>query len=179
MATKPKDDATRRTVLAAAAATPVGALAAAPGAGPSGETPGIEFVYEAIADLAPSLTLGQTPFGMRRQVPILGGTFAGPRIKGTILAGGIDWQLVRPDGFTAIEAIYTIQTHDGVLIHVRNHGVIRDINKPPPQGYGRTIPEFEAPNGPYGWLNEAVFVGTLAPNPGPKFQVKIGIFRVT
>ena len=170
--------ATRRTVLAAAAAAPVGAFAASP-TGLTGETPGIEFVYEAIADLAPALTLGQTPFGMRRQVPILGGTFAGPRIKGTILAGGVDWQLSRPDGFTAIEAIYTVQTHDGVLIHVRNHGVIRAINKPAPEGYGRTIPEFEAPNGPYGWLNEAVFVGTLAPHPGPTPQVKIGIFRVT
>ena len=178
MASRTIGDATRRAVLAAGAATPAGALAAgAPGL--TGETPGVEFVYEAIADLAPAQTLGQTPFGMRRQVPILGGTFAGPRIKGTILAGGVDWQLARPDGFTAIEAIYTIQTHDGVLIHVRNHGVIRDINKPSPQGYGRTIPEFEAPNGPYGWLNEAVFVGTLALNPGPKFQVKIGIFRVT
>ncbi len=179
MATKTNGDATRRTVLAAAAATPAGALAAAPAAGPSGETPGVEFVYEAIADLSPALTLGQTPYGLRRQVPILGGTFAGPRIRGTIVAGGVDWQLVRTDGFTAIEAIYTIQTHDGVLIHVRNHGVIRALNKAPPERYGRTIPEFEAPNGPYGWLNEAVFVGTLDSHPGPTPQVKIGIFRVT
>jgi hypothetical protein len=177
MAIETKGAATRRTVLAAAAAAPVGARAAsAPGL--TGETPGVEFVYEAIADLSPALTLGQTPFGMRRQVPILGGTFAGPRIRGTIVAGGFDWQLARPDGFTVIEAIYTIQTHDGVLIHVRNHGVIRALDKAPPERYGRTIPEFEAPNGPYGWLNEAVFVGTLAPNPGLKPQVKIGIFRV-
>ncbi|MEO6340167.1 MAG: DUF3237 domain-containing protein [Caulobacteraceae bacterium] len=173
-----KGAATRRTVLAAGAATPVSALAAAP-SGLTGETPGVEFVYEAIADLSPALTLGQTPFGMRRQVPILGGTFAGPRIKGTILAGGIDWQLIRPDGFTTIEATYTIQTHDNVLIHVRNHGVIRGLDKAPPERYGRTIPEFEAPNGAYGWLNEAVFVGALGLNPGSKSQVKIGIFRVT
>jgi len=176
-----KGAATRRALLtagaAAGAAAPLAAMAAAPATART--VPGVEFVYEAIADLAPAQVLGQTPLGLRRQIPILGGTFQGPRIKGTILAGGVDWQLVRPDGFTTIEAIYTIQTSDGVLIHVNNHGIIRDIGKPAPQGYGRTIPEFEAPNGPYGWLNEAVFIGTLAPVAGPKPQVKIGIFRVT
>ncbi len=173
------DAATRRALLiagaAAGAAAPLSAIAAAP----TRVTPGVEFVYEAIADLAPAQVLGQTPLGQRRQIPILGGTFEGPRIRGTILAGGVDWQLVRPDGFTAIEAVYTIQTHDGVYIHVNNHGVIRDIDKPAPQGYARTIPEFEAPNGPHGWLNESVFIGTLGRVAGAKPQVRIGIFRVT
>jgi len=180
MTAQDESPATRRALLAAGAAITAAAPFAAMAAAPAGRpVPGVEFVYEAIADLAPPQVLGQTPLGMRRQIPILGGTFEGPKIKGTILAGGVDYQLVRPDGFTQIEATYTIQTHDGVYIHVHNHGVIRDIDKPAPQGYARTIPEFEAPNGPYGWLNEAVFVGTLARVVGPKSQVRIGIFRVS
>lgn len=173
------EGATRRAMLALGAAGVAGAPMAALAAAPAGRVvPGVEFVYEAIADLGPAQNLGQTPQGMRRQIPVLGGSFEGPRIKGKIHAGAVDYQLVRTDGFTQISAVYTIETDDGVLIHVNNHGVIRAIDKPPPEGYGRTQPEFEAPNGKYGWLNEAVFIGTLGRGPGPGSQVRIGIFKV-
>src|ERR1035438_10687705 len=36
--------------------------------------PRTEFVYEAIADLQPSIQLGASPFGERFMVPIIGGT---------------------------------------------------------------------------------------------------------
>jgi Protein of unknown function (DUF3237) len=42
--------------------------------------------------------------------------------------------------------------------------------------YLRTQPEFEAPVGPYDWLNRAIFVGTLALG-GPK-QVMLRYFKV-
>ena len=42
--------------------------------------------------------LGQVPRGRRRIIPILGGTFEGPGIRGKVVPGGADWQIVRADG---------------------------------------------------------------------------------
>ena len=42
--------------------------------------------------------LGNTPYGERRIINILGGTVEGPKLKGKILPGGADWQIVRADG---------------------------------------------------------------------------------
>ena len=44
------------------------------------------------------LEVGQVPRGRRRVIPILGGTFEGPTIRGNVLPGGADWQIVRADG---------------------------------------------------------------------------------
>lgn len=60
--------------------------------------PQTEFVYEAIAELSPALPLGEGPLGERRMVPITGGNFEGPGLRGKVLAGGADRQLLRKDG---------------------------------------------------------------------------------
>jgi hypothetical protein len=140
--------------------------------------PGIEFVYEAIVLLEASTPVGETPFGRRNRIPIIGGEFAGPDIKGKVLPGGMDWQLIRPDRFTVIEADYMMQTDDGALIHVYNKGVVGMASGG--EFYARSAPWFEAPNGPHVWLNQAVFVGTLGPVPErPEPAVRIRVFKVT
>ena len=69
--------------------------------------------------------VGQTSHGNRFVIPIVGGTFEGPKMKGTILPGGADYQLQdNAHGRTEVEAIYSIKTDDGVNIHVRNRGLI-------------------------------------------------------
>ena len=142
------------------------------------ETPGpvpplqTEFVYEAVVTIDAGVEVGATPGGTRRYIPITGGTFAGPRIRGTILPGGADWQTSRPDGVTEVDALYTIRTDDGTVIIVRNCGVIADRG-----AYMRTAPRFEAPAGPHAWLNRAQFVGSVAGGPRPG-TVIIRIFRV-
>lgn len=165
--------------LVSAALVGATAAAARAGAAPSQDpTPGVEFVYEAIVTLAPATPVGQTPFGKRNRIPITGGDFKGPRIAGKVLPGGMDWQLIREDGFTVIEADYMMQADDGALIHVYNKGV---VGAAPGAGfYGRTTPWFEVPLGPHAWLNQAVFVGTLGPPPaGAGPAVKIRVFKVT
>ena len=52
-------------------------------------------------------------------VPITGGTFEGPRLKGKVLPGA-DWQIVRPDGVLELEARYALETDDGALISMVN-----------------------------------------------------------
>ena len=42
--------------------------------------------------------LGNTPYGERRIIDIHGGTVEGPKLKGKVLPGGADWQIVRADG---------------------------------------------------------------------------------
>jgi Protein of unknown function (DUF3237) len=58
------------------------------------DTPHLEFVFEEFVTLGASIHPGETPFGERNIVPITGGTFSGPNIRGKVLSGGWDWQLV-------------------------------------------------------------------------------------
>ena len=53
-----------------------------------------------------------------------GGTFEGrDGLRGTIAPGGVDWQLVRPDGVLEIDAHYLLLTDDGEPIEVRSTGL--------------------------------------------------------
>ena len=100
-------------------------------------------------------------YGRRTVIPITGGTFEGPLLKGTIINGGADYQMANAEGRTEIEAIYSIKTDDGVYIHVRNRGIIcsgKDADGRP-TFYFKAAPQFEAPvNSRYAWLNNAIFV---------------------
>ena len=60
--------------------------------------------------------LGKTPFGERRVVAVTGGSFEGPRLRGTVEPGGSDWILVRPDGSLRLDVRLTLKTDDGALI---------------------------------------------------------------
>jgi hypothetical protein len=86
--------------------------------------PQLSLVYRLEATLAPPLDLGTTPQGHRRIVALTGGTFAGPAIKGTLLAGAsADWQVILPDGTALGDIRYTLQTDGGDLLYVRSTSV--------------------------------------------------------
>lgn len=126
------------------------------------DAPKLSFVMQLRVTLGQTFTAGETPHGRRIVVPITGGTFEGPRIKGTILPGGADYQLASTDGSrTELEAIYNIRTDDGTCIHVRNRGIIvngRDTDGVP-TSYFKAAPQFEAPtDSPFAWLNNAIYV---------------------
>jgi len=127
-------------------------------AGPAG--PGTEFVMQLKVTLGEFYSVGDTPQGRRTVIPITGGTFEGPLLKGTILNGGADYQLA--DGSrTTLEAIYSIKTDDGVFIHVRNRGIIYQgaDAQGQPSFYFKAAPQFEAPkDSKYAWLNNAIYV---------------------
>ena len=67
--------------------------------------------------------LGQVPRGRRRIIPILGGTFEGPGIRGKVVPGGADWQIVRADGLAELDTRYLLQTDSGQLIYIQNAGI--------------------------------------------------------
>ena len=85
--------------------------------------PRLVFAFELHAQVGPPMELGQVPGGRRRIVPILGGTFEGPGLRGKVLPGGADWQVVRADGFTELDTRYTIETDAGAKVYVQNAGM--------------------------------------------------------
>src|SRR3569623_3212805 len=84
--------------------------------------PALQFAFEETVTLGTAIPVGSTPLGKRNIVPITGGTFEGPGIKGTIIPGGWDWQLPRADGCAQIKADYMLKPDDGVVITVVNAG---------------------------------------------------------
>jgi hypothetical protein len=145
---------------------------------PDGVTPSVAFAFSAHVLLEPTREVGRTPYGVRRRIPIIGGTFEGPRIRGHVVPGGADWQLQRADDYTLIEANYMIEAEDGTQIHVRNRGLTNTRVKGATSHYLRTVPEFEAPAGPHEWLNQSVFVGSLQGMAGGPPAVMVHVFRL-
>ena len=89
----------------------------------SSAAPKLELAFEAHVEVGKPDEVGPVAGGTRRLIPILGGTFSGPDLKGKILPGGSDHQLLQPDGFTQLEARYFLQTDEGEKIYVVNRGV--------------------------------------------------------
>ena len=147
---------------------------------PPKDTPQLEFALQLKVTLGQAFSIENTQHGRRTVIPITGGTFEGPGIKGTIINGGADYQLANADGRTELEAIYCIKTDDGVYIHVRNRGIIaggQDADGKP-TFYFRAAPQFEAPaDSKYGWLNNALFV--CAPEFSQQFQgIVLNVWKI-
>ena len=106
-------------------------------------------------------------------VPITGGSFEGPDIRGVVLPGGADRQLVLDDGFRMLDALYELETDDGAVITVRNQVV-----SPPEGGRRFSVLQITAPEGKYGWLNRSVHVGTLNSLRPGRQAVLIRVFRL-
>jgi hypothetical protein len=127
--------------------------------------------------------IGVLPQGRRRIVPIEGGEFEGPRIRGQVLPFGADWMLIRPDGVAVIDVRATLQTDDDALIYMRysgyRHGpadVMRALadgeDVDPATYYFRIAVILETGAEKYSWLNRIVAVGTGRRIPeGPIYDV--------
>ena len=142
--------------------------------------PQLEFALQLKVTLGQAFSIENTQHGRRTVIPITGGTFEGPGIKGTIVNGGADYQLANAQGRTEVEAIYCIKTDDGVYIHVRNRGIIANSNDANgrPSFYFRCAPQFEAPaDSKYGWMNNSLFL--CAPSFSQGFQgIVLNVWKV-
>ena len=131
-----------------------------------------EYAFTARVLLSPTIVVGDCPEGLRRYVPIIGGTVDGPLLKGEVLAAGGDSQVVRADHVLAVEARYVIRTATGVNVGVLNRGLrhgppeviarlARGDKVTPSEYHFRTVALFEAPLGSsYEWLNKSLFIGS-------------------
>jgi hypothetical protein len=119
-------------------------------------TAGGELVLEATAQVGEVYDLGQTQYGHRYQTEIKGGTVAGPKIEGTLMDRGLDYELDLANGAIELEEINILKTSDGASIYLRTCGTA-----PGPGNVVRIVPDFEAPNASaYAFLNTAKLVGT-------------------
>jgi hypothetical protein len=117
-------------------------------------------------------SVGAVPHGTRRTVPITGGDFEGPRLRGSVLPGGSgDWLLLRPDGVLELDLRATLRTDDGALISMRSFGLrhgppdvmealARGEPVDPATYYFRTTPRFETAHPAYAVLNHLITVAS-------------------
>jgi hypothetical protein len=102
--------------------------------------------------------------GNRLIVPVAGGTFEGPKLKGTIVEPSGDWIVKRADGANVLDVRLVLQTDDDQKIYMSWHGIAY-----PMQGGGlhaRIAPVFETGAARYAWLNNVLAIGVYQPMPG-------------
>ncbi len=126
------------------------------------DVPGLEWVMDIVPICSDPEFMGDkadqvSADGDRYDVwPLIGGFFRGRGIKGTIIPGGGDFPVIRPDGVVVVDALYRLKNDDGVqiIIHNKGYGYTEDKY--------RLVPTFNVPGKKYGWLRESIFVGTLS-----------------
>ena len=127
-------------------------------------------IFVVTSALAGIHKLGNTPYGERRIINILGGAVEGPRLKGKVLSGGADWQIIRSDGVVHLTARYTIETDSGGQVLVDSTGyrhgppevmarLARDETVDPSLYYFRTFMRFETADPQAAWLNRILAIG--------------------
>jgi len=122
------------------------------------------------------IDLGATPHGIRQIIYIKGGTFEGPKIRGTVLPGGGDWFVRRADQMVEVDVRCVLRTDDNHLIYCCLRGInemtaevaIKAITGQfvdSSKYYFRVTTVIETGSPKYAWLNRivAVGVGNLMP----------------
>jgi len=125
---------------------------------------------------APPQKIGAIPHGMRSIVPVTGGDFEGPRLRGKVMPGGGDWLLLRSDAVLELDLRITLETDDRALIYMSfqglRHGpadVIAALGRgevvDPANYYFRTVPRFETSTEKYSFLNRIITVSVSETRP--------------
>ena len=131
--------------------------------------PALDHAFSATIDVGKPIELGTIDDGRERFIPILGGTVAGPRLTGRVLAAGGDWQVVRADGRTELLARYFIEAADGAVIAIENPGMrvaspeviarlARGEEVPSTLYYSGGSPRVRGAAGPHDWLRRRIFL---------------------
>lgn len=150
-------------------------------------------LLEPIADLVVHVTtpvevgqvIGLNTRGLRRIIPIVGGTVSG-KLSGQVLAGGADFQMVVSDTVADLDARYILALDNGHRVYVQNRalrrGTAADVARlvrgeavDPAAIYFRCAPTFEVSDPSLAWLTESLFVGTGARYPD---RVEMRFFRL-
>jgi hypothetical protein len=145
-----------------------------------------KYVFSLAIQVGAPIVAGNLGHGVRRVIPILGGEVRGEGIKGTIFPVGADFQTIRPNGFTELEAKYAFEMEDGAIVYIENIGIrfgpkelidriARGENVDPALIYFRSVPRFETGAEKYRWLMDNLFVGVGARHPD---RVEIDVHQV-
>lgn len=131
------------------------------------------------AEVGPMQVVGQMGKGLRRILPMVGGTFEIPAQKGCtfetpevkgVIVSGADWQILHSDSLAELDARITLRTDDGHYILLRASGrryappdVLNRLLAGDPvrrneyYGCSSTVIETSAPG--LEWMNYHQFIG--------------------
>lgn len=126
-------------------------------------------LFELEVEVATPQSVGRGAGGERRCVPITGGRVQG-RLTGKVLAGGADWQVLRPDGMADLDARYMLGLDDGAVVEVWSRGLrtgpaevmarlVRGETVEPSAYYMRTALRFETAAADLQWLVHKLCIG--------------------
>lgn len=117
----------------------------------------VEFLFTMHATLRPEPSvLANAPQGTRVVVTVTGGSFEGPKLRGTVDNSGGDWVTMRADRNIKLDVRALLHTDDGADILMTYTG----IGTRGPDGLSiRTAPLFETGDERYAWLNNVQAVG--------------------
>jgi hypothetical protein len=134
--------------------------------------PRLEHLCDLAVTIAAPVEVGHTPAGLRRMIPITGGTVKGARVNGKVLAGGADFQLILNGGTQAhLDARYVMELDDGSRVFVQNTAlrvaslensqrIMNGQPVNPDEVYFRCQPKLEATTPEWAWLSESQFIGS-------------------
>jgi len=131
----------------------------------------VEFLFTMTANVSAPTMIQGGPQGSRLIVSVPGGTFEGPKLRGTVVPhSGGDWVTLRPDGSMKLDVRLTLQTDDGAHILVTYTGIGARAADGSTKVY--STPLFETGAEKYAWLNtvQAVGIGSTGPN-GVTYEV--------
>ncbi|KPF99142.1 hypothetical protein IP86_09805 [Rhodopseudomonas sp. AAP120] len=132
-----------------------------------------KYVFTITAHIGEVISAGDTGAGVRRVIPVIGGSVKGEGVSGRILPSGADFQIIRPNELIELEAKYAFETDDGAVVYVENIGIrfgpielLQKLKRGEPVDpkliYFRTRPRFETGHPNYQWLTTHLFIGSAA-----------------
>ncbi len=131
-----------------------------------------QFLMDLVFERGPSNNVG-SPGVKRVVVAVSGGTFEGPRLKGTVVNPSGDWMVVRPDGTSSLDIRFVLQTDDDQKILMTCRGIA--YKDPGGELFARIVPMFEAGAEKYAWLNKVIAVGVYKSIPG---KVEYRVYQI-
>jgi len=132
-----------------------------------------KYAFTITVEIGGVTSAGETGHGVRRIIPITGGTVKGEGINGKVCPFGADFQIIRPNELIELEAKYAFETDDGAIVYIENKGIrfgpvdlLQKLKRGEPVDpkliYFRTVPKFETGSEKYRWLMENLFIGSAA-----------------
>ena len=149
--------------------------------------PELIFVAHLSVTVGEPIDLGEVVDGHRRIVPILGGTVEGPLLRGRVLPGGADHQILRTPTLTELDARYALETDAGERVAVHNMGIrsgaeedidalVRGEDVPADRVYFRSQPRLASAASRLAWMNERLFLGSGKRLPN---SIELDIYQIT
>lgn len=87
-------------------------------------TPELEHSFSLTIQVDKPIIVSRSPqSGKRQLIPILSGTVRG-ELNGHVLPGGVDSQIVEPDGTCRLSARYALHVEEGT-VYIENNGIRR------------------------------------------------------